>query len=688
MEPGTQRDPSDPLIGRVLDRRYRIDARIASGGMASVYEAHDERLDRVVALKVMHPGMGEDGDFAARFVREARHAARLSHPNVVNVFDQGEEHGTVYLAMEYVPGHTLRDVITKDAPMAPQKALALIEPVLSALRAAHRANLIHRDIKPENVLIAEDTGASHGAAPRIKVADFGLAKAISADTQHTATGGVLIGTVSYLAPELVVDGRADARADVYAAGVVLYELLTGRKPHEGETPIQVAYKHVHEDIGPPSALAPGIPAYVDALVARATARDRELRPADAGVLLHQVHRVQQALAEGVVDDPDLVADLSPAATPREVEDAPDAADQDVAAPVPAPPAPREDTAKDPLEESGAAPAAEHTSMIAVGATPPPQGPYAAGPVGPGAAPEQAPDASQRHSRKGLVVVLVAIVLALTVGLGAWWFGFARYTTTPGVLSLSAADAKDRLEGAGLTYVEGDPVYSETVEKGLVISTDPKPGDRVLDGGEVTVVLSLGKERYDVPTVEGMSVDEAQKAIQDTNLDFGKAIEVYHDEVPEGQVIDSDPAAGTSLKPGTTVDITVSKGPEPIPVVDWTGKKASEATKALEELDLKVETTEAFSDSVAEGNVISQSPSSGEVFKGDTITLEVSKGPQMVDVPRVRGMGVEAATKALEDAGFKVKVEQHQNYVGLHFVLTQSPSGGKAPKGSTVTIVIV
>ena len=270
--------------------------------MAGVYEATDLRLDRLCAVKVMHPGLGDDEEFAARFVREARSAARLDHPNVVAVFDQGDDDGTVFLVMEYVAGHTLRDVIRKESPMPPSRALALIEPVLSALAHAHRAGLIHRDVKPENVLIADDG--------RVKVADFGLAKAVSADTQHTATGGVLIGTVSYLAPELVVDGRSDARADVYAAGVLLYELLTGSKPHEGESPIQVAYKHVHEDVPPPSRLAPGLPAYVDALVARATARDLDQRPADAGVLLHQVHRVAQALRDGVREDDDLTADLA------------------------------------------------------------------------------------------------------------------------------------------------------------------------------------------------------------------------------------------------------------------------------------------------------------------------------------------------------------------------------------------
>src|SRR4051794_25865304 len=291
------------MIGRVLDGRYRVGPRIARGGMATVYEAPDLRLDRECALKVMHAGLGDD-DFAGRFVREARAAARLSHPNVVSIFDQGDDDGTVFLAMGYVPGHTLRHLIGAEAQIPPARALALLDPVLSALGAAHQAGMIHRDVKPENVLLADDG--------RVKVADFGLARAVSAETQHTATGGILIGTVSYLPPELVVDGRADARSDVYAAGVVLYELLTGRKPHAGDSPIQVAYKHVHEDIPAPSRLVPGLPPYVDALVARATARDRDLRPADARVLRHQVRRVRAALDHGVHDDADLTADLQPA----------------------------------------------------------------------------------------------------------------------------------------------------------------------------------------------------------------------------------------------------------------------------------------------------------------------------------------------------------------------------------------
>ena len=287
--------PSDLLTGRTLEGRYRVGRQIARGGMAAVYEAVDERLDRLVAVKVMHPTLADERDFAGRFVREARAVARLSHPNVVNVHDQGTDEGIAFLVMEYVSGITLRDLIDAEAPLAPSRAMALIDPVLAALAAAHQAGLIHRDVKPENVLLAEDG--------TVKVADFGLAKAVDADSVPSGSGGRLIGTVSYLAPELVTDGISDPRVDVYAAGVVLYELLTGRKPHQGETPIQVAYRHVHNDVPPPSTAAPGIPGYVDALVGRATARDRLRRPADASVLLNEVRQVSDWLRAGRWEEP-------------------------------------------------------------------------------------------------------------------------------------------------------------------------------------------------------------------------------------------------------------------------------------------------------------------------------------------------------------------------------------------------
>src|ERR671912_1955132 len=298
----------DPLVGRLLDGRYQITERLARGGMATVYRAVDTRLTRTVAVKVMHVGLGDDAEFARKFDREARAAAKLSHPCVVSVFDQGRDDssaggGRPYIVMEFVDGQTLRDVINRDAPLQPLRCLELMDPVLAALAAAHDAGLVHRDVKPENVLIS-DRG-------QLKVADFGLAKAVSSQT-NTATQGLLIGTVSYLPPELVMSGKADARSDVYSAGVVLFELLTGRKPHTGDTPIAVAYAHVNSDVPLPSRFrtAGPVPPYLDALVTRATSRNRDARPPNGRVFLSELRRVRAALSEGLADDPALTRELS------------------------------------------------------------------------------------------------------------------------------------------------------------------------------------------------------------------------------------------------------------------------------------------------------------------------------------------------------------------------------------------
>ncbi|MCF6377305.1 PASTA domain-containing protein [Nocardioides KLBMP 9356] len=719
----------DPMVGRLLERRYRILARVARGGMASVYEATDIRLDRTVAVKVMHPGLGDDQEFAERFVREARAAARLNHPHVVGVYDQGDDtsdgQDTVFLVMEYVPGHTLRDVVRKEAPMPPRRALALLEPVVSALGAAHRAGLIHRDVKPENVLIADE---AHGGS--IKVADFGLAKAVSADTQHTATGGVLIGTVSYLAPELVVDGRADARADVYAAGVVLYELLTGTKPHEGESPIQVAYRHVHHDVPMPSLLQPGIPDYVDALVARATSRDRDQRPADATVLLHQLHRVELALRDGLESDPELAADLLPRRSP-EIVDASE---------------PGNDTMPEPFDASALAlltevdprdsglvddgspdrttaierhpvPAGATEAVTTTAAAPVTQPMRAAVPAAAVAeAPTEATRASaatarpatgrpagkaptriapvtttaRRRSRKGPVALLLALLLVAGIGAGAWWFGWERYTTTPGVLGLDQAAAASELEAAGLTAEEGEAAYSENVEAGLVIATDPEPGGKVLDGGTVTLVLSLGPERYDVPDLGGKTEDEAQDAIAATNLTFGTSKGRWSETVPEGQVIRSVPKAGTTLKPGATVDLVLSRGRKPFEVKDWTGGDYDAVKAALEKRRLQADAGEEYSDTVPTGDIISQDPAPGTVlYRGDTVSFVVSLGPELVEVPQVKAMGVEAATELLEGLGFEVRTEQADIYLGIGYVSSSDPGAGdEVPKGSTITLYVV
>ncbi|MFT4008881.1 MAG: PASTA domain-containing protein [Nocardioidaceae bacterium] len=710
------RTASDPLIGRVLDGRYRIGPRIARGGMATVYEATDERLDRRCAVKVMHQGMGDDEQFAKRFVREARSAARLSHPNVVSVFDQGDDHGTLFLVMEHIPGNTLRDRIRTDAPLKPREALALLDPLLGALGAAHASSMIHRDVKPENVLLAPDG--------RVKVADFGLARAINAETQHTATGGVLIGTVSYLAPELVVESKADARSDVYAAGVILYEMLTGRKPHEGDTPIQVAYKHVHEDVPPPSAAVPGIPAYLDALVARATARDRDQRPTDARAFQQLLRRVRTAIDAGVTDDPELTADLLPRTPVAGAEPDIDYHDEDVTVPVVLPRA----TSGAPLVPSVplapsvplVATGTEHTSVIehpeidelepiVVERPEPAATADLRPPAQHGAPAEQPPEPPQpslsdqgpaggkpknkpksKRSRRGPILLAIILALAIAAAVGGWYLGVGRYTTTPGVSGLAVSTAKARIEKAGLSFTVVDQQYSETVDKGAVISTDPTGGARIVSGGTVEAIESMGPERHAVPVVKGLTVDAASEKLENRHLAVGRVKKVWNETVAKGIVIRSIPAANTELKRDTPVRLTVSKGPAPIHIKDYQGKRYDVAAAELTELGLKPSKDEAYSEDVAAGRVISQSPGTDKVLhKGDTVKLVVSLGPPLVEVPDVVTDSVDDATQELEDAGFDVKVEKSATYIGIDRVLSQSPGSGKQlPKGSTVTIYLV
>lgn len=681
---------SDPMIGRVLDRRYRIDERIARGGMAMVYQATDLRLDRKVAVKVMHASLADDPDFVQRFEREARSAARLSHPNVVAVFDTGDDNGTLFLVMEHVPGRTLRDLIRKEAPFAPARALAILEPVLRALSAAHGAGMIHRDVKPENVLLTGDGNA--------KVVDFGLARAVNSETAHTATAGVLIGTVSYLSPELVVDGVADARADVYAAGVVLYEMLTGRKPHQAESPIQVAYKHVHEDIPAPSLATPGLPAYVDALVARATARDKELRSPDARVLLHQVRQVRMTLEQGITDDPDLTADLlprRPQADPDEVTEvdpfatgelpgqiidpsAPDAAEQikdsqefEVDYPEPTRQVPR--------------PVVRPLPPDPAGSGRPPSPPLA---FTPDDDPAFRP-VPRRRSRRGPLLLVGLVALALIVALGGWWFGAGRYTVTPGVIDLPEASARAKVKEAGLRLDVVKEEFSETVANGAVISTEPAPGERILKSGTLEVVLSKGPERHTVPDLKGLTTSQVEKQLEQATLVLGRTTERFHEKVPQGEVISSTPKAGERVKRATPVDIVVSKGRKPIQVPDLVGTNAKKAEERLTDFGLEVESSEEYDDSVPRGRVISQNPSTGTLFRGDTVTLVVSRGPELVTVPDTTRMSYDEAREVLIDAGLRVRSQRSRLYIGFDRVANSNPRPGEeVRKGTLVTLILV
>jgi serine/threonine-protein kinase len=643
----------DPLVGQVLDGRYRIEGRVAVGGMATVYRAVDTRLDRVLALKVMHPNLAADTGFVERFIREAKAVAKLAHPNVVGVFDQGQDGTYVYLAMEYVAGCTLRDVLRERGALQPRAALDILEPVLAALGAAHRAGLVHRDMKPENVLIGDDG--------RVKVADFGLVRAV--DTQTSASTGALLGTVSYLAPEQIGHGTVDQRSDVYACGLVLYEMLTGRKPYPGDTPMKVIYQHLNEDVPAPSALAPAVAPALDALVARASARVPDERPSDAVEMLAEVREARAGLTADQLDGRPGGSEERTSVVPLPVADAADGS-----------------TAPHGAGESGAAgdAALDRTSRLLL----PPPDRHEPEHSGAGTGPDVRPRV--RGGRRGPLTVLLVLLALIGVGAGVWYISDGQFTKVPGVLALPQAEAQKKLSAAGLdTKVRQD--YSLTVPRGSVISTDPAPGRRIRSNGTVTLTVSKGPRVVRVPDVTGRSLDDARKALSSAGLTPGTVSRVFSSDVPNGQVVSTDPAAATDRAPGTPVAITVSRG-EPVEVPDVVGQSVADAQQALEDAGLKVVLApgKVFSDKADKDTVALESPGAGaQAGTGDTVTITVSKGQEMVDVPDVKGKHEDEAKQILQDAGFDVRV------INVFFgdtVFSESPDGGsQAPKGGTITL---
>jgi eukaryotic-like serine/threonine-protein kinase len=611
----------DPLVGRVLDGRYLVEARIAVGGMAAVYRAVDTRLDRVLALKVMHPGLAAEPGFVDRFIREAKSVARLDHPNVVSVHDQGTDGTYVYLAMEYIAGCTLRDVLRERGALQPRAALDIMEPVLAGLGAAHRAGLVHRDMKPENVLIADDG--------RVKVVDFGLVRTV--DTNTTASQGGVLGTVSYMAPEQIEHGTTDHRSDVYACGVLLYEMLTGAKPRAGGTPMQVIYQHLNEDVPPPSAAVPGLAGALDGLVAEAAARDAALRPADAGELLARLRDVRRSL------------------TGEDLDAAPPAAAAQRAAP------------GGDGEQTALLPRGEPTTRFDVPQTGPP-----------------------RRSSNGLLAVIGALVLIVGIGAGVWYVSDGQFTRTPGVVDLALSAARGRIAEAGLN-VEVRYAFSETIGKGHVISSDPGRGERIRDNDTVTLTVSKGPERVRVPDVTGKPLAQARSALRSAGLTPGRVTREFSETAVAGQVISSDPSAATVRSPDAVVALTVSRG-APVAVPDVIGDSVADAQQQLQDAGLRVTLSarRVFSDTAKTGTVAEMSPGVGkQAGQGDTVTLVLSKGQEMVKVPDVEGRRVGEAKQILQAAGFDVRV------IRLFFlgkVTNQSPDAdSRAAKGSTVTL---
>jgi eukaryotic-like serine/threonine-protein kinase len=703
-------------IGQLLDGRYRVESHLAHGGMATVYLGTDTRLDRTVALKIMHAELANDEDFVRRFVAEARSVARLSHPNVVTVYDQGADGRTLYLAMEYVPGRTLRDLLRERTRLRPREALDIIEGVLSGLAAAHAAGIAHRDVKPENVLL--------GPAQSLKVADFGLARLLS-DVSHTKSG-LLIGTAAYLAPEQVAGGRADFRTDVYATGIMLFELLTGCQPFTGDTPLAVAYRHVNEVVPAPSSLVPELPPALDYLVALATSRDPDLRPADAGQFLQAITSTRHGLPLDVPPPapygtgPGLPG-AATVAGPGVVHGAPvaDVSSADTAPPRPVvapiwPAPPPTDWPAPPSAAPSPGPASGGwPQMPAAGWPDPPQsgiGPdmipgmlagTAAEPYGGTGADPYRPATNQTlivstadaaygttagESRLGrllfsrrLAYLAAGLAVVLVFGLLGWWMFEGRYTIVPKVTGVSAATAQADLRDVGLTPGSTTTVLDNSVAKGLVIRTNPANGSRIARGGRVDLVVSAGPHMISMPQVTGQTLTTAEAAIKHAGLVPGKVKTVTSTTIAAGIVISTDPTAGTSWPQPKPVSIVLSAGP---PLPDFVGQDKSVAEQWAAANGVKLnEVTASHSDQPV-NIVVKQSAPPGSAFtNGQVITIQISPGPPMVKIPDVTGMRVPKAVQILRNAGFVVQINQ----VGpFNVVFSESPTG-QAPKGSTITL---
>ena len=726
----------DDIVGRLVDGRYRVESVLARGGMATVYVATDIRLDRTVAVKVMRRALAEDHDFVTRFEHEAKAAARLSHPNVVAVYDQGSYDGLVFLVMEYVPGHTLRDVIRTHGALEPARALGVIDQVLLALSAAHEAGFVHRDIKPENVLIT--------ASGMVKVADFGLARALNGDGTGTSVG-TIIGTVAYLSPEQVLTGAADERSDIYSAGIVLFELLTGVVPFEAATPIAVAYRHVNEDVPAPSELVDGVPDFVDDMVLIATAREPADRYPDAWTFEQDVVDAQAML---VVDpSPAPTRSSRPASTPattaRQTSTSrPASAAAPAAAGAAAATAAAASSAA-PVDEADMAESA--TVMVERGHMDDPTQVFTSAPTGgaatagtsssvttalsrsnasmdgtavltrpdvppvnhrpivvPSARPASSggggrdggPDpriASSGRSGKRTAFLLAVVLLTVLVGGGAWYLGSLRYVEVPDVTGMSVGEASRTLAVAELSLVEAGEEPSDNVPSGSVVRTDPGVGDRARAGSSVDVITSTGPELIAVPSVTGMSVDEATTAITGAGLALGNTDNVYSADAPAGDVVGSRPEAGSTQRPGTEVTLLVSNGSEPIDIPNVVGQPLAEAKARMGDAGLvttvREETAPAGTPS---GQVTATEPAVGTTVQvGSTVTLVVSKNTGPVRVPDVVGMGQQEAVATLQGVGLLPATVNQLPIVVLDKVYAQDPPAGSSlPPGGTVTLTIV
>lgn len=734
---------NDPLVGTVVDDRYRVLSRIARGGMSTVYLATDLRLDRNVALKVLYPHLAADRGFLDRFEREAKSAARLSHPHVVGVLDQGFAENLAYLVMEYVPGKTLRELLETRTRLSPRLALALLDAVVDGLAAAHDAGLIHRDVKPENVLLA-DNGS-------IKIADFGLARAVSTSTNT----GTLVGTVAYLAPELVTGTGADERSDVYSAGIMLYEMLTGVQPFTGTVPIQVAFQHVHSTVPAPSETCPGLAADLDELVQWCTAPDPDNRPVNGRALLGELRHIRTSLTDDQLDfqcpDPGPRTGGEQDGTTGRLpggSGTPEGAGPDATTALPRPAGATEvmSASARGTADAGTYPtevisrSGTRTTVFPAGSrggsgSLPPAGTDGSGgtggPGGPGGSDEYDPDgeAAQqaapggraerrqarreykalarrssrdahrpevslrrgRPGRRGALLAVLAVLLIAAAVFTGWFFGRGpgAVVSVPDVANVSREAAGALLSGEGLKYTTNE-IHDEMVAAGLAVGTDPDAPAEVRRYQPVTLLISKGPELFDVPNVVQRTLEAAGENITDAGLSVGAVTEEHSETVDAGKVISQFPAPDTQLRRDSAVNMVVSLGPAPVEVPSVVGKTEDEAVQLLEEAGLTAEVLpdRVNSPDIQDGSVAAQTPASGLADRGSTVTLTVSKGPVMVQVPNVVRQSPDSARAQLEDLGFQVQISELLGGL-LGIVQSQDPSGGSmAPEGSVITLRVV
>lgn len=626
------------LSGELIDGRYQLISQIAQGGMASIYSAIDTRLDRKVAVKIMHPHLAQDEAFVNRFIREAKAAAALTHPNAVSVQDQGwNTNGVpaVFIVMEMVEGHTLREYLDESGKFGVAQTLQYLTAILGALAAAHKLGIIHRDIKPENILISNDG--------RIKIADFGLAHGALIGSTMTAESSVVLGSVSYLSPEQVQRGISDSRSDVYSTGILAYELLVGEKPFSGDSPIQIAYMHVNNRVPRISQSRNDIPKDLDELIYSATSTNPDERPRDAGIFLSAIQDIARS-----IDPKRNQLSLELDIPLQKISEKPSRSKKKAKAAIV-----KEITQEKPIREMTAG-------------------------------------TKRRVSRRVRRNRIIAAMLAVALGVGGWYvlIGPGSRIVVPSVVGASVEEANAALTPLGLRSEIIEKRFDEEIALGKILESDPSGGGKIDAGGIVKLIISKGQERYVIPVLTGLTPEAAIKTLTTQPLKSAGITEEFNSTIPKGLVISTNPSNGQKVKRDTPVTILVSKGVEEVALTTYIGQSADQAQNELTQAGFNVESSFAYSESVAAGAVISQSPT-GIVSapKGSSITLVVSKGSKFVFIPNVYSIETTKAIATLKDLGLKVKVRSIGKKAVKNVTNVSPKVGAKVLRGTVVTITV-